>query len=200
MLGLPKATEVHKQLPKKALYSKFQMSTKEKESIDSDISRITIVNELNTKIINIKEGNDVKSFFVLLVSLKKKNFDEKNIVKLSKLIPQNLVMILEFEDEQKIVVNYTKLIQSDWNKEEFKLDLKGLNLDEVWQNIIIQIGNIQLKEENSLKEQIQQNEQREKLLKEINKLEKMARSERQPRKKFELVNKLKQLQKEMENI
>ena len=200
MLGLPKATEVHKQLPKKALYSKFQMSTKEKESIDSDISRITIVNELNTKTINIQEGKDVKSFFVLLVSLKKKNFDEKNIIKLSKLIPQNLIIILEFEDEQKIVVNYTKLIQSDWNKEEFNLDLKGLNLDEIWQNIIIQIGDIQLQEKNSLEEQIQQNEQREKLLKEINKLEKMARAEKQPRKKFELVNKLKQLQKEMENL
>ena len=199
MLGLPKATEVHKQLPKKALYSKFQMGTKEKESIDSDISRITIVNELNTKTINIQEGKDVKSFFVLLVSLKKKNFDEKNIIKLSKLIPQNLVMILEFEEEQKIVVNYTKLIQSEWNKEELNLELKGLNLDEVWQNIIIQIGDIQLKDENSLEEQIQINEQREKLLKEINKLEKLARAEKQPRKKFELVNKLKQLQKELEN-
>ena len=199
MLGLPKSSEVHKQLPKKALYSKFQMNTKEKEYMDSDISRILIVNEINTKTVNIQEGKDVKSFFVLLVSLKKKKFDEKNIIKLSKLIPQNLVMILEFEEEQKIVVNYTKLIQSEWNKEQFNLELKGLNLDEVWQNIIIQIGDIQLKDENSLEEQIQKNEGREKLLKEINKLEKLARAEKQPRKKFDLVNRLKQLKKILKN-
>lgn len=46
MLGLPKATEMSKQLPKKAIYAKFQMNTAAKEKIDADISRITIVNEI----------------------------------------------------------------------------------------------------------------------------------------------------------
>ena len=31
MLGLPKATEMSKQLPKKAIYAKFQMNTAAKE-------------------------------------------------------------------------------------------------------------------------------------------------------------------------
>ena len=44
MLGLPKSTEVNKQLPKKAIYSKFQLNTVAKAKIDADISRITIVN------------------------------------------------------------------------------------------------------------------------------------------------------------
>ena len=44
MLGLPKSTEMSKQLPKKAVYAKFQMNTAAKEKIDADISRITIVN------------------------------------------------------------------------------------------------------------------------------------------------------------
>ena len=47
MLGLPKATELSKQLPKKAIYTKFKMNTAEKEKIDKDISRITIVNEVS---------------------------------------------------------------------------------------------------------------------------------------------------------
>ena len=42
MLGLPKSTEMSKQLPKKAVYAKFQMNTAAKEKIDADISRITI--------------------------------------------------------------------------------------------------------------------------------------------------------------
>lgn len=44
MLGLPKSTEMSKQLPKKAVYAKFQMNTTAKEKIDADISRITIPN------------------------------------------------------------------------------------------------------------------------------------------------------------
>ena len=42
MLGLSKATEMSKQLPKKAVYAKFQMNTYAKEKIDADISKITI--------------------------------------------------------------------------------------------------------------------------------------------------------------
>ena len=86
MLGLPKSTEMSKQLPKKAVYAKFQMNTAAKEKIDADISRIAIVNEISPDKINIPAGEEVKNFFVLLVTLKKKNFDEKNIAILSKLI------------------------------------------------------------------------------------------------------------------
>ena len=53
MLGLPKSTEMSKQLPKKAVYAKFQMNTAAKEKIDADISRITIVNEITPAKINI---------------------------------------------------------------------------------------------------------------------------------------------------
>lgn len=34
MLGLPKNTELNKQLPKKAIYAKFQMNTAAKDKID----------------------------------------------------------------------------------------------------------------------------------------------------------------------
>lgn len=43
MLGLPKSTEMSKQLPKKAIYTKFQRTPAAKDKIDADISRITIV-------------------------------------------------------------------------------------------------------------------------------------------------------------
>ena len=61
MLGLPKSTEMSKQLPKKAVYAKFQMNTAAKEKIDADISRITIVNEITPAKINIPAGEEVGS-------------------------------------------------------------------------------------------------------------------------------------------
>ena len=65
MLGLPKATELSKQLPKNAIYAKFQMNTAEKAKINADISRITIVNEVSSVKVNIADGELIKSFFVL---------------------------------------------------------------------------------------------------------------------------------------
>ena len=104
MLGLPKSTEMSKQLPKKAVYAKFQMNTAAKDKIDANISRITIVNEVTSEKINIPAGNEVSSFFVLFVTLKKKEFDEKAIVMLSKLIPQNILFVLEYENVSKLAV------------------------------------------------------------------------------------------------
>lgn len=66
MLGLPKTTEMSKQLPKKAIYTKFQMNTAAKEKIDADISRITIVNEIAPNKVNIPSGEDVKVFLFCL--------------------------------------------------------------------------------------------------------------------------------------
>ena len=198
MLGLPKTMELSKQLPKNAIYAKFQMNTAEKAKIDADISRITIVNEVSAAKINIAEGEQVKSFFVLLVSLKRKDFEDKTIITISKLIPQNMLLILECGDEAKLATYHTKLMQTDWKrKDDFSIELKGLNMDAVWENIIIQIGGIKVDQGNTLDEQIAVDEQRMKLQKEIAKLEKQARVEKQPKKKFELAKKINELKKEI---
>lgn len=195
MLGLPKTTEMSKQLPKKAIYTKFQMNTAAKEKIDADISRITIVNEIAPNKVNIPSGEDVKSFFVLLVSLKRKEYDEKTIATLSKLIPQNILFVLEYEDESKLAIYHTMVMQTAWMPtEEQKVELKGLNLDTVWENIVIAVGGVNIEKGNSLDEQIEINEKKQKLEKEIAKLEKQARAEKQPKKKFELVQKKKVLE------
>lgn len=198
MLGLPKATELSKQLPKNAIYAKFQMNTAEKAKIDADISRITIVNEVSAEKVHIAAGNQVKSFFVLLVALKKKDFDDKTIITISKLIPQNMLLILECGDEAKLATYHSKLMQTEWKrKEALSVELKGLNLDSVWENIIMQIGGITIDQGNTLDEQIAADEYRQKIEKEIAKLEKQARAEKQPKKKFELAQQIKKLKDEL---
>ena len=77
MLGLPKTTEMSKQLPKKAIYTKFHMNTVAKEKIDADISRITIVNEIAPNKVNISAGEDVKTFLFCLFLSKRKNMTKK---------------------------------------------------------------------------------------------------------------------------
>lgn len=198
MLRLPKATELSKQLPKNAIYAKFQMNTAEKAKIDADISRITIVNEVSADKVHIAVGEQVQSFFVLLVALKKKDFDDRMIITLSKLIPQNMLLILECGDEAKLATYHAKLMQTEWKrKEDLSIELKGLNMDAVWENIIVQIGGITVEQGNTLDEQIAVDEYRHKIEKEIAKLEKQARAEKQPKKKFELAQQIKKLNDEL---
>lgn len=198
MLGLPKTTEMSKQLPKKAIYTKFQMNTAAKAKIDADISRITIVNEIAPNKVNIPAGEDVKSFFVLLVSLKKKEYDEKTIATLSKLIPQNILFVLEYENESRLAIYHTKVMQTEWKPtENQQIELQGLNLDTVWENIVKGLECGVWNEELSLDENIALHNKQEQLKKQIEKLEKQARAERQPKKKFELVQLLKKLNTEM---
>lgn len=191
MLGLPKSTEMSKQLPKKAVYAKFQLNTAAKDKMDADISRIAIVNEIMPGKINIPAGNEVSSIFVLLVTLKKKEFAEKTIALLSKLIPQNILFVLEYGDKSKLAVYHTKLMQTDWKKtEEQYIEIKGLNLDKVWENIVVLVGNINIEQGKTLDEQIAIDEKRQKIEKEIEKLKKLARAERQPKKKYNLVQRI----------
>lgn len=199
MLGLPKSTETNKQLPKKAIYSKFNLKSAAKEKINADISRITIVNEVTSSKINVDKGKKVNSFFVLNVIMRRKNYNESSIITLTKIIPQNLVLILNYKEQKKVVINYIKIIQTDWLKtKDYKLTLNGLDFDTVWDNIVIQVGNIIIKKENSLEEQIEINEQKAKQNKKIDILEKQARKEKQPLKKFEMFQELNRLKKEME--
>ena len=196
MLGLPKATEMSKQLPKKAIYTKFQMNTAAKDKIDADISRITIVNEIAPNKVNIPAGDEVKSFFVLLVTLKRKDFDEKIIAMLSKLISQNILFVLEYNGESKLAVYRLKVMQTSWKPtEEQSVGLQGLNLDKVWENIIRSLELGVWNEELSVDENIELHEKQAKLQKEITRLEKQARAEKQPKKKFELVQKIKELRR-----
>ena len=197
MLGLPIQTEVKKQLPKSAIYTKFQMNNAQKERIDSDISKLVIVNEILPSTINIAAGENIKAFFVVNVLLKNKKYDEKNIAMISKLIPQNILFILEFENEIQLAIYHTKLIHTEWlPKDDTRITLKGFDLDSIWENIILQIGEIEIEQGNTLDDQIAIDDKKAKLEKEIARLEKQARNEKQPKKKFELVQIINRLKTE----
>ncbi|HCS10325.1 MAG TPA: DUF4391 domain-containing protein [Clostridiales bacterium] len=194
MLGFPKSTELKRQLYKNAIYSQFNMDTAAKERFDNDIKKITIVNEISPKTTLISKGEKVDSFFVLHILLKKVDFDEKNIILILKLIKQNMLFILEYENKAKLAVYNIRLLQTDWEKtKDISVQLKGLNLDQVWENIIIQVSDVVIEQGKTLEEQIELDEKRKKIQKQILTLEKLARTEKQPKKKFEIVEEIRKL-------
>ena len=190
MLDLPEVTQLQKHLPKVQIYRKFQLTNVQKTKFDADISRIDIVNEVSSRTIpSIKDGEKIKSFYVLSITLKTKDYDQKNIERIAKLIPQNLVFALQFEGEIQLAVYCEKVFRTEWLSEtEAHLQLYGLTFDDVWENIIKKIEGGEWDNDLTLAENIELKEQKEKLQKEIDKLEKLARKETQPKKKFELVS------------
>ena len=195
MYGLPHTTEVRKQLPKKAIYAKFELKPAQRDGFDADVSRIDIVAVVSpTTVPAVAAGENIKELYVLAVQLKRKEYDEKNIAMLSKLIPQNILFALQYEDQTQLAIYHTKLIRSDWEPtDETTITLSGLNLDTVWENIIKAIGEIQVQEGKTLTEQIVDDEVRAKTLKLIADLEKKMAKESQPRKKRELFEQIKKL-------
>ena len=197
MYGLPQTTEVKKQIPKKALFEKFDLKTSQRGAFDADVARIDIVAVVSTKTLPaLGEGVDVKEFYMLNVQLKRKEYNPKNIELLTKLIPQKLVFALLFEDEVQFAVYHTELVKSNWqNAEDAMLQVQGINVDAVWENIVKNIGQITIQEGSTLTEQIAVNKQKEKFLAQIAILEKQMLSEKQPRRKrenFEQIRKLKE--------
>ena len=68
---------------------------------------------------------------------------------LSKLIPQNMVLLLECDGQAKMAVYHTKLLQTPWrDPADLTLAIKGLTMDAVWENVIVQVGNIRLQTGN----------------------------------------------------
>ena len=202
MLKLPEVTELRKPLPKTQIYKKFQLTNAQQTKFDADISRIDIVNEVSSRTIPaIQEGEKVKSFYVLSVTLKTKDYEPKNIERIAKLIPQNLIFALQFEEEIQLAVFCEKLFTTEWMSEtKVAIELSGFNFDEVWENIIKRIEGGAWDSSLTLEENIELKEKKEKLQKEIERLEKLARKEVQPKKKFELVSQKRKLEEELNRL
>lgn len=190
--GLPQSTEISRQLPKKAIIEKFGLAGKERTRFDSTIHRIIISNEISPRTVNIPEGKDVKSIFVLKVELQDEDYDEKVISLLFRLIDQNMVLVLESGIRYRPIVFREVLIQGVWTQ-DLDLHLNGLDMDDIWENLIKQVGNIVVEEGNDLDSQIAVDEECRKRDLEIKRLENKMASEKQPRRKRELYEQIKQL-------
>lgn len=206
MYGLPANTLINQPLYKKAVFEKFNLKAAERERFDADISKMALVARVSPATVPaLAEGQEIKGFYVLQVTLKHKDFNLQNILLLQKLIPQKIVFVLDYDSspmgggkEGALCVFHTRLQQSEWHDSEaLEIPLTGLTLDEVWENIVAVIGGLDAQAEASIEEQIIHREQREKLLRQIETLEKRARTEKQTRKKYELHQQIMKLKKEL---
>lgn len=203
MLGLPASTEIRKLITKKKVFEHFgaEMGIERRRSFDADIGRIVVVNEVSPVSVNIAVGQEVQSFFVIHVALRKKDYDKQNVTFIAKMFGQKLLLVLQYEEMQQLAIWQTRLITREWTApENLRVELTGLDLDAVWANIVASAAGVELQQGKNLNEQLAVQQKREKLQKEIAKLEKLAWAEKQPKRKMELAQHIKTLKLQMENM
>jgi len=201
MLGLPKATEFARPLPKKAVFDMFKPNTADRKLFDEQISRMAIVAEISPQTLAVTASDEVSAVYVVHVSLKVFDCDKKNIAMLSKLIDQRMLFVLQHSDNARLAVYRAgKVLLSDSKPlNEWVLPLTGLDLEAIWENAIAQIGGIDISGGKDLDNMIVENDRRDRLALKIEALEKKAMSEKQPRRKWELAEELRKLKTELED-
>lgn len=203
MFDLPKTSEIRKPLYKKLIYEKYaaELTGNKKDKFDADISRMVITNEISEASVNIKATEATSAIFVLQVELKRKEYDDKNIIMISKLFGQKLLIVLHYENIYQLAIYETRLLKSDWkNEEEISLKLNGLDLGSVWDNFVTQILGIDVQDGNTLVEQINVEAEKEKLRKQISDFELKAHKEVQSKKKFEMVQRINQYKERLKGM
>lgn len=203
MFDLPKSTEIRKPIHKKILYERFpnELSGDKKTRFDDDISRIIITNEISENSVNIRATDEISSVFVVQIELKTKEYNDRNIVLVSRLFGQKLMIVLHYEDEYQLAIYETQLLKSEWKHEEdIKLRIEGLDFGTVWNNLVTAVSGISAEEGNTLSEQIGIEAEKDRIRKKIAELEGKARKEIQSKKKFEMYEQIKEYKKNLEDM
>ena len=195
MFNLPQSTEVKRPFPKAQLYKRFELKQSQRDAVDADIARMDFVNSITPQTMPaLAEGTEVKAIFVVEVQLKRADYEVKNMALIAKLIPQRIIFAMRYGEKVQLAVYHTKFLAGKWQSADtVGIPLVGLNLDAVWQNMVVSIGDMEIVEGNTLAEQIHADDERAKLLSRIETLERQMRATPQKHKQRELYAEIKKL-------
>jgi len=203
MLDLPEATAIKKMIPKTKVFEHFAatLSPRRRRAFDSEISRLTLVHEISSHSLNLKEGKQVSAIFVMLINLRTKNFSARSIETAARLFKQKLLMVLEADGCYRLAIDQNGLVMGDWtNLEDLHVTLDGLDLDQVWRSLVEQVAGIHTFPGRTLDEELALEAQKKKLEKEIGQMEKKVYNEKQFNRQVELNAVLKELRKKRDAL
>ena len=205
MINFPQSTVVHRRLPKETFYKHLPLTAAVKAKFVSDVDRIQVENTLTKDNLNLGKESEIKEILLLSITLKKQDFDGKIVEAIARQNPHKLVFLLVYEDQRQLAVYHSKLYRSAWVQEkDLDLVLQGSTLNEIWDDLVRQIAissEALLKEENqSIEDQLRNQDEINRLNKLIEKTEAAAWKEQQPKKRFELYTRLQDYKRQMEEI
>jgi len=215
MLNIPDRALVNRRIPKSKLYKQIGVDTNLERKFIDEIENIIWKYKLSKETTNLQPTNKVEEIQVFEILLKEKYISIEILENIDRTIPYPILFLLRYKDEVKLAIAYKERNKIDENKmvvntyyqtkwmKQHELDvdiLKGLNLEEVYNNLIRQLIPIENTLEEDLEKLIELNERIESLKKEIKKLEKKMKREKQFNRKVELNIELQRKKKELQQL
>jgi hypothetical protein len=202
MFGLPETVKIPPmQLHKKILVRERDFLSKEKQLIDTQISRLSIIAEISPEKANIMPSDELGNFFLVSLALRSQKCDDKSIEILSKKIEQKMLFVLLLGSEGRFAAYRagSAYFSEQMLLENLCLKLVGNDTKSVYENLVRQVAGLPFSE-TPLDTQLQQLEQKKRIEQKITALEHKAYAEPQPRRKLELFEELGRLKKELEEL
>ena len=217
MLGLSKATEFNRRIPKAKFYENINITPSLKRLFVDHVKTIYWRNKIASTTTNLSVGKYVTEIEVFEVNLNSPQVDIDLLNCIDSVIPYHILYILEYNGKYQAWIGYKestniekkiskvdRYYHTNWMEEkDFVVKLEGLSLDDVYEKLVRQIAGSNLKSENSnesLKQSIERDKEIETLQKQINILQGKIRKEKQLNKQIELNTELKKLRNNLEKI
>ena len=219
MIGLPKSTEFNRFIPKqkfyKDLYTKKSLPSKTMNYFVNQIKSITWENKIDRTTMNIAKGKLVEEIEIFRVGLYDYEIDDSVLYTIDENIPYHILFVFEYNNKKKYSLSYKeinreartinihKIFHSDWvSEDEDLLNLSGINLDNMYENLLNSISNNELDRflGDTLKEKVLSSVEYEKIQKQVNNLSKKVKNEKQFNRQVELNAELKELKKKINSM
>ena len=217
MLGLPKATEFNRRIPKVKFYENINITSSLKRLFVDHVKTIYWRNKIASTTTNLSAGKYVTEIEVFEVNLNSSQVDINLLKSIDSVIPYHILYILEYNEKYQAWIRYKettgiekkiskvdRYYHTNWCEEtELIVKLEGLNLDDVYENLVRQIAGNKLQSDNStksLKQSIEREKEIETLQKQISILQNKIRKEKQLNKQIEMNTELKMLRSVLEKI
>lgn len=217
MLGLPKATEFNRRITKAKFYENINITTSLKRLFVDQVNNIYWRNKIASTTANLSEGQYVTEIEVFEINLNSPQVDIELLKFIDGVIPYHILYILEYKGKYQAWIGYKettdiekklskvdRYYHTNWCEEtELIVKPEGLNLDDVYENLVRQIAGDKLQSDNSiesLKQSVERDKEIEVLEKQINTLQNKIRKEKQLNKQIEMNTELKKLKSVLEKL
>ena len=201
MLDFPKSTAFGRRFPKQKFYENLDVSAEVKRLFVEQVKLITWANKLSPETMNIAPGQMVREIEVFRLTLQGQELDGRVLELMDKQIPYHILFLLERPDgSARLHVTYKEASQSGSNAFQLRQSYhtewmrpEDLSLNE---SIVRQIAGdaIDAPQGESLKEAVEQTQQRERLEKQIAQLKAKMKKEKQLGRQMELRREIKRLE------
>ena len=217
MLGLPKTTEFNRRIPKAKFYENINITSSLKRLFVDQVKNVYWRNKIASTTTNLIEGKYVTEIEVFEINLNSLQVDIDLLKSIDNVIPYHILYILEYNGKYQAWIGYKestniekkiskvdRYYHTNWLEEtELIVNVEGLNLDDVYENLVRQIAGDKLQSDNStktLKQSVKRDKEIETLQKQIGILQNKIRKEKQLNKQIEMNTELKKLRSALEKI